>query len=75
MAESSASCPICMRPAAPAYRPFCGRRCADLDLGRWLTGQYVVPGLPDPFDEAAVSIISPASPLDDSAADPTQAVR
>jgi endogenous inhibitor of DNA gyrase (YacG/DUF329 family) len=25
-------------------RPFCSRRCADVDLGRWMTGQYVVPG-------------------------------
>ncbi len=37
-------CPICHRPAAPTLRPFCSRRCADVDLGRWITGQYVVPG-------------------------------
>ena len=36
-------CPICGKPAADATRPFCGRRCADVDLGRWLTGQYRVP--------------------------------
>jgi uncharacterized protein len=40
------SCPICHKPADPAYRPFCSRRCADVDLGRWLTGSYVVPGPP-----------------------------
>ncbi|MBL8552617.1 MAG: DNA gyrase inhibitor YacG [Hyphomonadaceae bacterium] len=40
-----ASCPICeKKPADPAYRPFCSKRCADVDLGRWLKGRYVVPG-------------------------------
>jgi endogenous inhibitor of DNA gyrase (YacG/DUF329 family) len=28
----------------PAYRPFCSKRCADVDLNRWLTGAYVIPG-------------------------------
>ena len=37
-------CPICRKLASPATRPFCSARCADIDLGRWLTGQYVVPG-------------------------------
>ena len=40
----SERCPICRKPAAPESRPFCSRRCADIDLGRWLTAQYVVPG-------------------------------
>ena len=37
------TCPICRKPAEPSYRPFCSRRCADVDLGRWLTGGYAVP--------------------------------
>ena len=37
-------CPICGKPAMQAYRPFCGKRCADVDLDRWLDGRYVVPG-------------------------------
>jgi len=41
-------CPVCGRPAVVDYRPFCCRRCADVDLGRWLGGRYVIPG-----DEAA----------------------
>jgi endogenous inhibitor of DNA gyrase (YacG/DUF329 family) len=45
-----ASCPICGRPAAARTRPFCSPRCADVDLGRWLTGQYRMPG--PPADEA-----------------------
>ena len=37
------SCPICNRPTDPKYRPFCSRRCADVDLAKWLTGAYAVP--------------------------------
>ena len=37
------SCPICRRPVVAAYRPFCSKRCADVDLGRWLTGAYAIP--------------------------------
>ncbi|MBN8629814.1 MAG: DNA gyrase inhibitor YacG [Rhodobacterales bacterium] len=37
------SCPICGKPASPDYRPFCSRRCADVDLGRWLTEGYRIP--------------------------------
>ena len=36
-------CPICGVPAVAAYRPFCSRRCADIDLGRWLKEGYRVP--------------------------------
>ena len=44
MRSAERKCPICGRPAEPAHRPFCSRRCADLDLGRWLKGAYAVPG-------------------------------
>lgn len=37
------TCPICKRETDRKYRPFCSRRCADLDLGRWLSGGYAVP--------------------------------
>ena len=37
-------CPMCGKPTDPAHRPFCGRRCADVDLQRWLAGVYVAPG-------------------------------
>ncbi|WP_409020385.1 DNA gyrase inhibitor YacG [Brevundimonas vesicularis] len=41
----AAKCPICRRqPADPAYRPFCSRRCADVDLQRWFSGSYAIPG-------------------------------
>lgn len=38
------TCPICEKETAPAYRPFCSKRCADLDLGRWLSGSYALAG-------------------------------
>ncbi len=38
------TCPICGKDSDPKYRPFCSRRCADIDLGRWLRGDYVIPG-------------------------------
>jgi len=41
------TCPICSKPAHAAYRPFCSRRCADVDLGRWLTGAYAIPAADD----------------------------
>jgi endogenous inhibitor of DNA gyrase (YacG/DUF329 family) len=40
------TCPICKRPAAQASWPFCSRRCADVDLARWLGGGYAIPGEP-----------------------------
>lgn len=36
------TCPICTKPTVGAYRPFCSKRCADLDLGKWLDGAYRV---------------------------------
>jgi endogenous inhibitor of DNA gyrase (YacG/DUF329 family) len=44
-------CPICGKPAVEAIRPFCSRRCADVDLGRWLTGQYHVRRTPNVTDD------------------------
>lgn len=43
----SAKCPICGRPTEARYRPFCSRRCADVDLQKWLTGSYAVPAEED----------------------------
>jgi len=37
------TCPICGKETEAKYRPFCSRRCADIDLGRWLTGGYAIP--------------------------------
>lgn len=58
------SCPICGKPAVAAYRPFCSRRCADVDLARWLNGSYVLPG-DEPRDEGEDD--TPTGPADGTA--------
>jgi len=50
MSKKPTACPICDGKPDPRFTPFCSRRCADVDLGRWLTGQYVAPG--EPIDPA-----------------------
>lgn len=55
------SCPICGKETQAEARPFCSKRCADLDLSRWLNGQYAVPSQ-DPEDiEAAIDAAEQAS--------------
>ena len=45
------TCPICGKPSGAATRPFCSVRCADVDLGRWLTGSYAIPVADDEIDD------------------------
>ena len=44
------SCPICRKPADPQLRPFCSKRCADVDLHRWLSAGYAIPAGHDDED-------------------------
>jgi uncharacterized protein len=45
--KKTPACPICRKaPASAKFTPFCSRRCADLDLGRWLKGSYAIAGSP-----------------------------
>lgn len=37
------SCPICDKETNSEYKPFCSRRCADVDLGRWMSETYAIP--------------------------------
>ena len=58
-------CPICSRPVTEdsltsRFRPFCSRRCADIDLGRWLKGGYAIP-VPESEDEAQTEPRPPES--------------
>ena len=41
--RSRKACPICGKPVEPVFKPFCSKRCADVDLNRWLSGVYAVP--------------------------------
>jgi len=50
---------MCQNPPADRFRPFCSKRCADLDLGQWLKGGYAIPGAP----------VDPASPSNPSQKD------
>ena len=55
-------CPICKKPvkSADADFPFCSDRCRQIDLGKWASGQYVIPVTPTDADEDM--IVSPTDP-------------
>jgi len=57
-----ADCPTCGKLAEEGFKPFCSKRCADIDLGRWLKGGYAIPGAPG----------DPASPSKPSENDPDE---
>lgn len=64
--NSTPKCAQCRKkPVSPEYRPFCSKRCADVDLGQWLKGGYAIPGAPAELDENLDS----ARPLDDLSGD------
>jgi endogenous inhibitor of DNA gyrase (YacG/DUF329 family) len=42
--ESRPRCAMCGKPQDEKFKPFCSKRCADLDLGKWLKGSYSLPG-------------------------------
>ena len=46
MADPKPGCPVCGKAVDPRLRPFCSRRCADVDLGRWFGEHYAVPARP-----------------------------
>ncbi len=57
-------CPYCRRrPAEADWAPFCSERCKMADLGRWLSGDYRVPGTA--VDEVSLDGESPAGAADD----------
>ena len=50
-------CAICGKQQDPKYRPFCSKRCADVDLNRWLSGGYAIPAAEEdePDDESVIA--------------------
>jgi endogenous inhibitor of DNA gyrase (YacG/DUF329 family) len=58
---TAARCPICAKPAEPKFSPFCSRRCADIDLSRWLKGGYAIPGRPVVDEDEAEGPSGPKS--------------
>jgi endogenous inhibitor of DNA gyrase (YacG/DUF329 family) len=59
-------CPICGRASDAHYRPFCSRRCADVDLSRWLSGGYAIPVREDEDEDGDRSQPSDPGSKDDS---------
>ncbi|MDA0224444.1 MAG: DNA gyrase inhibitor YacG [Rhodobacterales bacterium] len=58
------SCPICSKPPSEKYRPFCSKRCADIDLGKWFNESYSVPSAEIEGDEEkAESVGNPSRQL------------
>ena len=55
-------CPTCGASVTADSRPFCSKRCADVDLGRWLQGAYAIPA----FDSADDSIVDAELAVSDS---------
>jgi hypothetical protein len=49
---SGKPCPICGKPAVEASKPFCSERCRDVDLNRWLSNSYAIPGKPEDDEDA-----------------------
>ena len=47
------TCPTCGAPAMPETLPFCSKRCADIDLGRWFQGAYAIPAV-DASDDSTI---------------------
>lgn len=63
------ACPICSEPAAPpaekggrSPRPFCSRRCADIDLGRWFQERYAIPAVEGSDDSIVESLAGAGRP-------------
>ena len=51
-AKPAKPCPICRKPSVEASKPFCSERCRDVDLNRWLSNSYAIPGKPTDDEDA-----------------------
>jgi len=60
-----ARCPICRAPTVHEFRPFCSRRCSDVDLSRWLSASYAIAGggadADEDGDDAAAAAQAPTA--------------
>lgn len=54
----TATCPTCDKPTSAPHAPFCSKRCADIDLNRWFSGQYAIPAVElDDVDDTDIAHI------------------
>ncbi|MCX7312463.1 MAG: DNA gyrase inhibitor YacG [Alphaproteobacteria bacterium] len=58
----AATCAICGKPRQPKFRAFCSKRCADVDLNRWLKGVYAVPVTENDDEDGDKAEDAPAGP-------------
>jgi uncharacterized protein len=61
----SGKCPGCGKPRDAKFKPFCSKRCADVDLARWLNGSYAIPASEiddsaDGLDDAPDAAVNPS---------------
>lgn len=59
MTKNPSGCAICGKPKDASYRPFCSKRCADVDLSRWLKGSYAIPAIEDDEPDDDETEVSP----------------
>lgn len=60
-------CPICQKETDKKYRPFCSKRCADIDLAKWMSGSYAVPSQdPDDAEKALDEVMRLAASQSDT---------
>jgi endogenous inhibitor of DNA gyrase (YacG/DUF329 family) len=61
-AKRAGRCPVCGKPRSETFRPFCSKRCAHVDLNRWLSGVYRIETKEEPEETAP---FAPPSPGDE----------
>ena len=59
-------CPICRAETVADFKPFCSRRCADVDLAKWLGGHYAVPVEDDNDEDGETAARNPAGEPNDT---------
>lgn len=56
------ACPVCGKPTAAQFKPFCSARCREVDLNRWFSGGYSVPAVElDDIDEESLEAVAKLS--------------
>lgn len=55
-------CPVCGKPRTADFKPFCSKRCTEVDLSRWLKGGYAIPGRETDEGEGASVPDAPEGP-------------
>lgn len=58
-------CTICGKPQDAKFKPFCSKRCANIDLNRWLKSAYAIPGRAEDEGESGRTAGNDPAPGDD----------